>query len=322
MDAQVIAITHREEDLLFCKMLCAKLALKFHQAVNDTQIKSLLASDVKSYVFIDIDSNEFMSINGTLSRTKLMRALSSIKPRQIFGMADESVFDLEQNHQLGFIGNFLVRKYDAFGVDLTIRTLNALQKSELPGLEHYKDDTAVVQKVQLKSAKQKLAALEATRRLLERRNVAERAIQMIVIAVDELLMNAIFNAPRSESGEYYRKESPRESDFAFNEKEIVTLTLAFSENFASIGILDQFCSLEPDKALGKIFKNYQSAGYTVNEKVEGAGLGLRGIVASGLATTISCKPGIGTEAIISFPYYSSFKETKTGFRSFTLNLLE
>jgi hypothetical protein len=243
-----------------------------------------------------------------------------LKPRQCFGLTSTSFYELKEATRSNAIGHFCVRNFDDFGLNWISKLCVPLFNPDPFGLKFYADEEAKINTIELKNARERRIALEAMGNLLIKKEIHVRAVEMIIRVADELLMNAIYDAPYSHQQGRYRKELSREEDFPLEGKERVFLNLVFNKDFVVMSIQDQFGSFVAHHAFEAAKKDYTEHAYRANAAVQGAGLGLHGIATSGVGTMISCKTDVATEAVIAFPYYKSFKETKKGFSSFSFNV--
>jgi hypothetical protein len=323
MPVLLIVASKRNEDIQFCQKIAAQSKFNFTSVSDSQRLNALLIDRPQSLVFWDVDSPEANQTNGALSLAQMLPVLTTrLKTRHVFGLASQSVFELPEVNRVSAIGHYCVRNYSTFAHTWISRLCIPLFSPEPFGLDYYKDETAKIQTIELKAAREKNASIEAVGNLLMRRQMNERAVQMILRVLDEMLMNAIFDAPVDAKGIRYRKETARDGAFLLKDKERIFLNLAFNESFVNISVKDQFGSFISTQAFDAVRKDYSVFSYKSDTATKSAGLGLHGIAASGLSFMISCKPGIATEAVISFPYYKSYKETKDAFRSFSFNVRE
>jgi hypothetical protein len=94
--------------------------------------------------------------------------------------------------------------------------------------------------------------------------------------------------------------------------------MASSDDYVGVCVSDQFGSLKKQMLMGFLSKDYHSEDYVLRKGDPGAGLGLHGIVQSGLSLLFLCKPGIRTEVMIFFAKGASYKSFRSGFRFFSV----
>ena len=102
------------------------------------------------------------------------------------------------------------------------------------------------------------------------------------------------------------------------EKEHVSVELAETEDYIGICVADKFGSLKKSLVLKFLGKDYQSTEYVPRTDDPGAGLGILGIIQSGLSLLFVSKPGVRTEVMLFFPRSPNYKQFKMGFRFVSL----
>jgi hypothetical protein len=146
---------------------------------------------------------------------------------------------------------------------------------------------------------------------LEKNGLTPRLSNQVAQETDELLLNAIFDAPVDEEGAHYRKKLERNAQFPLDKKEEVILSVMSNHRFLGVSIKDQFGSLDLGKLIPSLHRNYRTDGYQPNE---GAGLGLNKVVESGFSLFLVSLAGESTEAMLFFPCSKNHAEFKSKFR--------
>jgi hypothetical protein len=143
----------------------------------------------------------------------------------------------------------------------------------------------------------------------------ERMATKIAQAADELLLNAIFDAPVQKDGTRYRQIGSRDMDFVIDGGGI-TVSFAEGDHYAAISVTDNFGSLAKEEIMFALKKDFQDRAYVIRPGSGGAGLGLNSIVQSGLSVILLTRPQLRTEAVILFPKARTYKEFKSSFSFF------
>ena len=321
MPVLLMVASRRTEDIQFSQKVAERCGFDFETCIDPVKLDDRMIERPQTIMFVDVDSAEATTSGKPLSLSRIQPILAKrLKPRQCFALSSVPFSELKEATRTQTFSHYCVRHYDDFGVQWISRLCFPLFSPEPFGLNFYSDHDAKVNMIELKSAKERRIALEAISNLLLKRELHPRAVEMILRVGDELLMNAIFDAPVDPNDDRYRKERPRDENFPLEGKERVFLKLVFNEKFVVLGVHDQFGSFVSKNAFDAAKKDYTEFEYRPDASVVGAGLGLHGIAASGLCSMISCKAGVATEAVIAFPYYKNFKQTKSGFRSFSFNM--
>ena len=85
---------------------------------------------------------------------------------------------------------------------------------------------------------------------------------------------------------------------------------------AGMVVTDFFGSLDPLKMLAHLNQDFRDEKYAAHDKSKGAGsgLGLYGVLQSGLSLVIEVSPGKRTDAMIFFPSVTNHRAFKAGFQ--------
>ncbi len=173
-----------------------------------------------------------------------------------------------------------------------------------------------IRKIVLKKSAQRKAVIGGMHNLLSKTGTPPQLIQMAIQTTDEILMNAIFDAPFSGDC-YYQRKTERNKDFNFTEKEYVELDLAVGPGYLAICARDQFGSLKKESVLAFIRKNYEKQEYKIKEDDHGAGLGIYGILQSGMSLLFCSRPNTKTEVTLFIPIVKNMKTFRNSFRFFS-----
>jgi hypothetical protein len=160
----------------------------------------------------------------------------------------------------------------------------------------------------------KRSAVDAVQNIFVSQDVNSRLSALVAQAVDELIMNAIFDAPVLPNGMPLRRGTDRAADFELIQQEHVTLEVASTDDYVGISVGDQFGSLKKGVLMSFLGRDYHDEAYVPRKNDPGAGLGLNGIVQTGLSLIFACKPGVRTEVMIFFKKDATYKEFRGGFR--------
>ncbi len=190
----------------------------------------------------------------------------------------------------------------------------------LEGLKPYFPHDTKIHRIEIKQSGHKSKAIEALQKTLTNRGIKGRIATLVAQGVDELILNAIFDAPfsRAENSRYRHKES-RAKEFELNEQETVVMEMAASDLYMGICVIDQFGSLDTQNVFTAL-RPYLSNAPIESDPLVGlrSGFGISGILQSGLNLKIASELGKRTESSIFFPIVSSFKEFRTTFRFLTV----
>jgi CheY-like chemotaxis protein len=122
------------------------------------------------------------------------------------------------------------------------------------------------------------------------------AAQATLIA-DELLSNALFNAPVDGDGVHYRVDQPRHATLPIAPREQVTLRYACDARYLAIEVTDRFGSLDRQTILRCLAKAGGRGPQKVSMQTRGAGIGLATVYGTCNHLVFNLQPGSRTEVI-------------------------
>ena len=313
MSTRFILISQKKEDLDFFTKISVKMNCELHVFPLRDQLYDLL-QDRQTIVIMDIDSPDLIpSVQETIS--------NCLPPHRVFAIISSTVVDLPMTSRTATIGHYFFRKYDAFAFNWIPKVIAHVFEKDPLDLQSYLDPGVKAGKIILKEATSRATTLEGVRKILLKKSIHERCVEAIVQALDELLMNAIYDAPIDKKERTYRKALARDTAFPLVEKEEVEVNVILNEQMILLSVRDQFGSFSKNAAMKLIQKDYTNTQYKADAFTQSAGLGLHGIIGSGFGLMLNVQPHIGTHAVLAFPLFKNFKSLRTSFRSFSLNIL-
>jgi hypothetical protein len=123
------------------------------------------------------------------------------------------------------------------------------------------------------------------------RGQSARVASMAMLVADELISNAVHNAPVAADGSRPRKDLPRDIDIPLEGRDTVRLRWGCDARYVAIEVTDQFGSLDRDTILGALAKQ------DVRDTGGGAGMGIALAYRSCDHLVFNLAPGTRTEII-------------------------
>ncbi len=168
---------------------------------------------------------------------------------------------------LGAVTNLLVHPMPTLAEELTITT-HKLIRQDLFGAEKYLLWGTELERSLVTRSGQRADLVGRLAELVRERGQSARVASMAMLVADELISNAVHNAPVDAQGEHYRKELPRDSDFELDDRHEVTVRWGCDARYLAIEVSDRFGSLDRETVLNALAKN------DVRESGSGAGMGI------------------------------------------------
>jgi CheY-like chemotaxis protein len=190
----------------------------------------------------------------------------------------------------GAVTNLLVHQMPTLAEELTI-TAHKLLRRDLFGLEKYLLWGVDPRVAELTKGSDRAALVEQVANDLRTAGQSPHVSSMAMLVTDELLSNAVHNAPVDANGNHFRKDLARDQEVLLQPGETVRLRWACDARYVAIEVNDSFGSLDRKTILHALGKN------DVRESGGGAGMGLALTYRSCDHLVFNLSPGRKTEII-------------------------
>ncbi|MBK7861054.1 MAG: hypothetical protein IPJ65_21090 [Archangiaceae bacterium] len=215
------------------------------------------------------------------------------------------------------ITNFL-----AVGEDETLEprelavTAQKLVSRQLFGLSRYLGGSPRLETMELDRSEQKDAVVDRAEAFAVEAGCHPRVAQQIAIAVDELVTNALYNAPVDVKGAALYAHLPRSTPVKLDQR--IVIQLASDPHRVAISALDPFGSLLPDIVMDYLSRCFAERSPLMSPQRGGAGLGLYYLFNLLHSFIIDLEPGHATESIGLLDISKSYRAYAARGRSFNL----
>jgi hypothetical protein len=168
------------------------------------------------------------------------------------------------------------------------------------GLDKYLSWGVDVRRQRITSYDDKRASIEAVSDFARQAGCRRALLGRVEIVLDELLMNALYDAPACKKGDratYVSRAVPGGGPVS---SRAVDLSFACDGRFFALSVRDAYGALERDTILNNLNRAVTFAGTPLNHADKGAGLGLYFILNSVSRFVANIEPGRATEVICLF----------------------
>jgi CheY-like chemotaxis protein len=212
---------------------------------------------------------------------------------------------------LGSVTNLLVHQMPVLGEELTI-TVQKLIRGDLFGVEKYLLWGTDLHETVLVRGSQRAHLVGQLAEQVRARGQSARVASMAMLVTDELLSNAVHNAPVDAAGEHYRRDLPRDQELELDDRHQVRLRWGCDARYLAIEVSDRFGSLDRDTILRAL------AHHDVRETGGGAGMGVALTYRSCDHLVFNLAPGMRTEiiALIDVRYPPSERSAASSYNVF------
>ncbi len=319
MSKTILLLSDYPDDASFLTHVCAATGAKLQLAANVADTIEFLAAEPCSAIFLDVTKTKNLNAFEIEAQKRFGLFADQIQHQKFHFISEVPLHENRDVIKSPFFGSFYERPKEDIEENGKYygRFVQASEQMMTHNLKHFLGDAARVQTVTLTHTDQKGEAAEAVRQYLIKAKVPVRISNLISNTVDELLMNAIFDAPVDDLGKQKYSHASRNESRALTGAEQVTMALGFDGFRFGVSVTDRFGSLDQSKLLNHISLNPKNREYTPQAGQAGAGLGIASINSSGGSLIYHCEAGVKTEVNLLCRVYPGFKEFREQFRFFS-----
>ncbi len=199
-------------------------------------------------------------------------------------------------------------------------TVAKILSRDIFGLDKYLAAGASIRTFEVRRSSERDAIVDEAEALASSSGCHGEIARGAATAAEELLTNALYDAPTDLAGKARHASLPRAIPIELAAGEAIAFQLAFDGQRIGMSARDPFGSLTPERVVEYLSRCFLRTSYEVPEEGGGAGLGLYFIFNLVQHFVINIAPGKMTEAIGLFQVSSSMRRFKTKTKSFNVFL--
>lgn len=209
----------------------------------------------------------------------------AINPNAIHFFSSQTIDAVPYLTQSPLFGHLVLRRYQnvAETAGHYGRILGATLKDKAFGLATLMKPGTRIQSIKLVSSDQKQSAVDAVKNYIIAAKFQTRIATLIANAIDEILMNAMFDAAIDQFGKQLYASTARSTVLKLEGKAEVELQVGFDGTHVGVTAIDHFGSLDKAKLLSHVTKVYTEDEYKIRSTQAGAGIGLATVYRTGEA---------------------------------------
>lgn len=238
----------------------------------------------------------------------------------------EDLSILKTIFQSKVIHNVIYRKYHSLeeAAKTYARIIN-ISYVDMPfGLKQYFGEDVHLETTRFNESREKSIFTDTLSQQLSERGYNHYTVPVVTNAVDELLMNAMFDAPVDAEGNQIYATTPRSTNISLTGKQSVELQMAGKDDLLGIAVSDCYGSLDSSLVRKHIARSLStiddlSTGFQLKR---GAGLGLSLIQRSGGSLYFCCKKGEKTEVTVFFKRTPKHRDLGKQFQFISIRMME
>jgi hypothetical protein len=258
-------------------------------------------SERRDLILIDADHDAFEvsnAVNEIASYARDCKVL--VLCRELAGTIADLILEGDLDHVVAKHGGVTVSR-DIIDETELIVTCEKLISGQIFGLERYLSLPELdIREHQLDHSAKRQEVLDHFDAFLEAIDCYQGLRAVILTVADELLMNAIFSAPRDDEGRPKYDHRDRTDRFPLEPNEVVTFRYGCDGRNVVMSVADLFGSLDRAMLLEYLGAGLRQEKGKVAPKTSSAGLGLHLVINSITQLTFNVDVGKKTEVIASF----------------------
>jgi len=201
-------------------------------------------------------------------------------------------------------------------------TLCKLEHGLALGLPCYLPWGAQIQEIRLTCSDDKATALQRIAEHMGQLGIGGRVMRRLQDIADEMIMNAIYDAPLDDTGRPKFAHLTRHTPVTLAQTEQSTLSFGSDGRTFALGIRDPFGALTVETLKGYVGKGLRRGDDQIDQKAGGAGLGLYLQFDFMGSMVLNLAPGRITEMIGLLDIRGSFRDLATAPKSFNCFVAE
>jgi hypothetical protein len=241
------------------------------------------------YVFMDVEEGDTRAVERLVPMLRQKSHAAVVTPKAALGELTDYLKDHRVNHVI--VGEELDR-----GVFVTAQKLLT---GDIFGIEKYLPEGTPVHYVRLRDFEGRGKALDTVLAYAEEAKMRRQVRSAIGSVCEELLMNALYDAPVDEHGNQIFAEVDPHDRTKSRSPRPVSIRYAATESQFAVAVRDRFGRLAKNTILAYIDKCLRSP-VQIDRKTYGAGLGLYLVANAAASYLVNVAYGIATEVVCTF----------------------
>jgi len=319
----IVLVSQNAVDYLFAEQVAKNLGVRFAQATSKDQLHEILCANMGCFILWDYDSVlEKRSEDARLNHDLMHYFEKHRVWHRVFAISSHPLRDIILPGNFHLFSKYLLRNFSLEATKVYSYIIHNILLSNPFETHAAGIDDLQIQKSRITNSARKKATLEALSIILEKKTIPKRIASSIIRATDELILNAVFDAPVDQGRKHYKHGLERGEEFDLSRKEEVEIELISTQNFLQVSVTDYFGSMDKEDFIPLLAKNFSKQEVAADAESSRAdrGLGLYQILNSGLSLQVVIEEGKRTRMSLVVPWVGNVRELRDSFRFFCLRL--
>ncbi len=292
VDKSALLVEPDKRQLVLAKMAVSCTGVHLDAVATVEEAKTLL--ETKRYDAVITDENGIELYQQVIS--------SGAETKFILMCSKSAKDNLEFLHQNSNVKICITRDLAErnLTVKLILATLSKVLNQDYFGVEKYLSWGIDVHTEIIKASTQRMAINDKMKDFLKRMGVRSSILERIFTIAEEMMMNAVYDAPVDSSGRTLFNHLTRKHDIVLDTHQFSKLSYACDGDYLAISVRDPFGSLRSKTIVEYLKSCYEGRAGSLNQNKGGAGRGLHQIIEGSDFTIFNLKKSYKTEVIALF----------------------
>jgi CRP-like cAMP-binding protein len=239
-------------------------------------------------------------------------------PHLVLLTAEDVRNNLAQMKFLPFVDNIMSRNSEnrSFTVRSLLTTMIKVLNRNIFGLEKYLAWGVDIQQKAVKASSQRTDLKSEMVDHFKQSGIRMSILDRVNTATEEMLMNAIYDAPLDSQGQSLYNHISRKTEINLEKNQEAVLKYGFDGSMIAVSVEDPFGALTKEVIISYLESCYYGNAGVMNVNKGGAGRGLHQIIENSDLTIFNVKQGVKTEVISLFSLELTRKDHKPSFHYF------
>ncbi len=304
-DKNVLLVDMDRKQLVLAKMAVGSSGVRMDIAADVTAAKQLLLLNKYDLVVFDDNCSDIVPFLPDIKKAVMITSKR----------VQENIPVLKKAK---IVNNLITR--DPEDKQLTIKTLlttlSKLLNNDVFGIEKYLSWGVDIQSKKVSASTERLKLKDDMLAYFRRLGIRNTVLEKMYQVAEELLMNAIYDAPTDKSGNSLFNHLSRKTEVVLETHLQSTIKYGCDGIYLAVSVTDPFGSLTKDVIINYLDSCYSGQAGSLNDGKGGAGRGLHQIVENSDLTIFNVKAGQRTEVISIFFTETNKKEPNPSFHYF------
>ncbi len=300
----LILVPHHAESIAFCESLSKEIQKPLKKTSSYKEALEIFIKDPDSYFFFDVFHleafQEFMKHFGMVIGPNP----GQLNQNRLFYIGISLNEEVKKTIHSDWFGHFIQIKpsHVTSNCNTLAKIIQSTQSENSNLLSTILESNAVVHTQHYANASSKTTILDDVQKFLSQEiGLSHRVLAAIMNATDELVMNAIYDAP-------LRAGDIPSVSFEFLNRTPIDVHMGHDSNTVAVTVVDSCGSISRTALYSHVLQALSDTKFETLQNSSGTGIGLATTFRCGGSLFYYCNPGKKTQATVLFKKTHSYKE--------------